>query len=77
MARKRKRSAAPKRVRGLPKQGRLYSASARKTAQAMMKQYGSKRGKQIFYALANKRAGKGRKGKDRMHLVANKAFRRR
>lgn len=65
---------APRSVKGLPKGGKLYSSAARKTVSAMQKQYGQKKGTQVFYALANKRAGKGVTGKHRMHNVANTAY---
>lgn len=65
---------APKRVVGLPKAGKLYGSGARKAASAIMKQYGVAKGRSIFYALANKRAGKGVRGAHRMHGVASTAF---
>ena len=51
-----------------------YSAAAQKTRAAMNRQYGSGLGDRIFYALANKRAGKGLRGKHRGHLAANAAY---
>jgi hypothetical protein len=38
---------------------RSYSKNARKAYRAMQKQYGAKKGRQVFYAVANKR-GKGK-----------------
>lgn len=73
MARKRSRSSTPKRVKGLPKGGKLYGSGARKAAVSMQKQYGSN-WKHVYYGLANKRAGKGKRGKERMHGVANTAY---
>lgn len=72
MARRRS-SKAPSRVAGLPKGGALYGGGARKAAAAMQKQYGP-RWKNVYYGLANKRAGKGVKGKDRMHGIATTAY---
>lgn len=62
------------RAKGLPKGGALYGAGANKAAGAMIKQYGPAKGRVVFYSLANKRSGKGTKGKDRMHNVATTAY---
>jgi hypothetical protein len=50
---------------------RSYSSSARKAYRAMQKQYGRKKGRQVFYALANKRG----RGKTRRKKV-NSAYKR-
>jgi hypothetical protein len=42
-----------------------YGKNALKARRAMMKQYGAKKGKQVFYATANKRG----KGKSRLAKV--------
>lgn len=51
---------------------RSYSKGARKARRAMMKTYGAKKGKSVFYATANKRG----KGKSRRARV-NSAFKKR
>lgn len=50
-----------------------YTASATKAMNAMKKTYGSD-WKSVYYALANKRAGKGLKGAHRGHRAANTAY---
>jgi hypothetical protein len=43
-----------------------YNKGARKAYRAMQKQYGAKKGRQVFFALANKR-GKGKSRKQRVN----------
>lgn len=50
-----------------------YSKSAEKTMANFQQEYGSN-WQHVYYALANKRAGKGLKGTGRGRLAANKAF---
>jgi hypothetical protein len=51
---------------------RSYPKSARKAYRAMQKTYGAKKGRQVFYATANKRG----KGKTRSARIRS-AYRRR
>lgn len=52
-----------------------YNSGATKAMKAMQKQYGSN-WKHVYYGLANKRAGKGLKGKHRGHVAANAAYKK-
>lgn len=58
---------------GLPEGGANYSSGARAAAASMQKQYGSG-WKNVYFGLANKRVGKGARGKTRMHTVASVAY---
>lgn len=61
---------APK---SLPQGGSQYGIGARKAASSIQKQYGPNWA-HVYYGLANKRAGRGAKGRGRMHGVATTAF---
>lgn len=50
-----------------------YGSGAQKALANMVKQYGPKKGKSVFYGLANKRTG-GFKGKNRGQRAANIAY---
>lgn len=50
-----------------------YNVGATKAMKAMQKQYGSNWA-HVYYGLANKRSGKGLRGKHRGHKAANKAY---
>lgn len=48
-----------------------YNTSARKALKSMQKTYGKKKGKRVFYALANKRSKSGSR-----RARVNRAYRR-
>jgi hypothetical protein len=50
-----------------------YSKAASKTMKSFQRRYGA-RWKRVYYGLANKRSGRGLKGKSRGHVAANRAF---